>query len=142
MVEPRQGKIRLSCRNSRLTGGGIKMQSSFEETDLELEEVKRRKLAELQQRMIAEEERRKREAELEARRQAILRAALTPEARERLNNVKLVRPEIARLIEDQIIAMAQMGRLRAPVTDEELKRILMEVSSRSSRDIKITFKEK
>jgi len=88
-----------------------------------------------------EEEKRKR-AELEAQKQEILRKILTPEARNRLNNVKLVRPEIAQLIEEQLIMLAQSGRIVEPLTDEQLREILEDIYSRSRKEYNIKIREK
>ncbi|WP_350309079.1 DNA-binding protein [Ignisphaera cupida] len=89
-----------------------------------------------------EEERRKRELEEEVRRQEILRTILTPEARERLSNIRLVRPEIARAVEDRLIALALQGRISQPITDEELKSILAEIYERTRKDFRISIREK
>jgi len=112
-----------------------------EEYDEELAEIQQRKLLELQRRMSMEEEKRKR-AELEAQKQEILRKILTPEARNRLNNVKLVRPEIAQLIEEQLIMLAQSGRIVEPLTDEQLREILEDIYSRSRKEYNIKIREK
>jgi len=100
--------------------------------DIEL--LKRRKLIELQRR-IAEEKRRREEEE---RKQNILRVILTPEARSRLTNIKMVKPEFANQLELQLISLAQQGKLPIPLTDEQLKSILMELQEKK-RDIKITW---
>ncbi len=110
--------------------------------DAELEEIKRRKLLELQRRLIEEERRRRALEEAEARKQAFLRRILTPEARQRLANVKLVKPELASLVENQLIALAQSGRLPIPVTDDLLRRILAELDSQTRRETKIRIREK
>ncbi len=105
--------------------------------DEELEMIKRRKLLELQRRLQEEERiRREREA-LEAQRREILRRILTPKARERLNNLRLVRPDIARFVEDQLIMLVQSGRIRPPITDDVVKAILEQVYEQTHRDIKI-----
>ncbi|RLG61031.1 DNA-binding protein [Candidatus Geothermarchaeota archaeon] len=105
--------------------------------DEELEMIKRRKLLELQRRLQEEERiRREREA-IEIQRQEILRRILTPKARERLNNLKLVRPDVARFVEDQLIALVQSGRVKPPITDEVVKAILQQVYEQTHRDIKI-----
>ncbi len=75
--------------------------------------------------MGSEEERRK-----ALEREGILRMAMTPEARLRLNNVKMVRPEVAKMVEDQIIALYSSGRLNRVITDQDMKRILLEVSKK------------
>ncbi len=109
--------------------------------DSELEEILRRKQAELQRRLA--EEQQKREAELrEAQRQALLRRILTPAARERLNNVKLVRPELARIVEDQIIALVQAGRLRPPVDEDIVKQLLEAVYEQTRYEPRIRIKRK
>jgi programmed cell death protein 5 len=89
-----------------------------------------------------EAELRRRQAEEEARRQEILRMILTPEARERLSNIRLVRPEIARAVEDRLIALALQGKITQPLTDEELKSILAEIYERTRRDFRISIREK
>ncbi len=108
------------------------------EYDEELELIKRRKLLEYQRRL--EEERRKRELELQ--KQVILRRILTPEARARLANLKLVKPELAILVEDQLIALAQTGRIRVPITDEMLKQLLAQIYEQTHRETRIRFKRK
>ncbi|MEM2210749.1 MAG: DNA-binding protein [Nitrososphaerales archaeon] len=68
----------------------------------------------------------------------LLRIALTPEARQRLANVKMVRPEVAKMIEDQIIQLVASGKLRKPITDEELKEILASLQQ-PKREFKIRW---
>ena len=103
--------------------------------DEELEELKLRKLAEMRKRIEEERERR-------ARIEAILRQILTPEARERLYNLRLVKPELARALEEQLILLAQSGKVPIPITDEFLKKLLSELYEQTRRDTRITFKRK
>ena len=110
--------------------------------DEELEALRRKKLLEMRKQLEEEQRRRQLEAELEARRQAVLRGILTERARERLSNLKLVKPELARAAEDLIIQLVQAGRLSTPVTDEQVKSILLELDSRSRRRFEIKFKRK
>jgi len=67
---------------------------------------------------------------------------LTPEARERLSNLRLVKPELASTLEEQLILLAQNKRVPVPITDEFLKRILAELYEQTRRETKITFKRK
>ena len=107
--------------------------------DSEEEEIKRKKLEEykklLEEARRREEERRKFEIE----KQQILMTILTPKARERLNNIRLVKPELAENIELQLIQLVQMKRLQPPITENIIKRILLEIDKRSRREIKIKF---
>ncbi|HIQ24091.1 MAG TPA: DNA-binding protein [Pyrodictium delaneyi] len=110
--------------------------------DDELEAIKRKKLAELQRRLQMEEELRRRQQEEAARRDALLRAILTPKARERIANVKLVRPELAKIVEDNIIALVQAGQLQPPVDEETVKKLLEAIYERTRREPRIRIKRK
>ena len=66
----------------------------------------------------------------------MLRTALTTEARQRLANVKMVRPELASAIEEYVIQLASAGRLKKVVDDEQLKQMLYALQEKK-RDIKI-----
>ncbi|MFN4045975.1 MAG: DNA-binding protein [Acidilobaceae archaeon] len=106
--------------------------------DEELEAIRERRLQELQRRL--EEERRRKE--VEAQRENVLRSILTSEARSRLNNIKLVKPEIARAVEDYIIQLVNAGRLTPPIDEDVVKRLLVEISERTRREYKISFRRK
>ena len=104
--------------------------------DQEMEEIRQKKLAELQQSMGEEQQRSQVKEQLEARKQAMLKQILSPEARSRLANIKMVKKELAENIENQLIVLNQSGRLPVPLTDEHLKEILKKFSS-ARRDIRI-----
>ena len=108
-----------------------------EYSDEELEELRRRRMLEIQQRLAQEQQRAQAQQQVEVQKQAILRRILTPEARQRLNNLKMVKPEFANQLELQLIQLYQSGRVRTPITDEQLKEILIKLQAQR-RDIKIT----
>lgn len=95
----------------------------------ELEELRRRKLLALQQKFAEEQRQAQMEQQLEPQKQALLRKILTPEARQRLANLKMVRPEFTEQLELQLIQLAQQGKLPIPLTDEQLKQILIQLQS-------------
>ncbi|AMQ19201.1 MULTISPECIES: DNA-binding protein [Thermococcus] len=109
----------------------------------DIEEIRKRKLMELQKKYLeqqkAQEEALKREMELEAQLEAIMRKILTPEARERLGRVKLVKPELARQVELLLVQLYQAGQIRERIDDAKLKRILAEIDARTRRDFKIKW---
>jgi programmed cell death protein 5 len=102
----------------------------------ELEELRQRKLLALQRKLAEEQKKAQMEQELELQKQAILRNILTPEARQRLANLKMVKPEFTEQLELQLIQLAQQGKLPVPLTDEQLKQILIQLQNKK-REIKI-----
>jgi len=74
--------------------------------------------------------------QFEIQKRQLLMKILTPEARSRLANLRLTRPEFVEQIELQLIQLAQAGQIRSKITDEQLKELLRRVSGKK-RDIKI-----
>jgi programmed cell death protein 5 len=105
-------------------------------SDEELEEIRRRRLLELQRETAEEQRNVQMQQQLELQKQALLRSILTPEARQRLTNLKMVRPEFTSQLELQLIQLAQQGKIPIPLKDEQLKQILIQIQSRK-RETKI-----
>ena len=105
-------------------------------SDEEMEQLRKRKLLELQRRIAEEQQRAQVQQQIEVQKQALLRRILTSDARRRLTNLKMVKPEFAQQLELQLIQLAQQGRMSIPVTDEQLKEILVKLQS-GRRDFKI-----
>ncbi len=95
----------------------------------ELEGLRKRRLLELQQRMSEEQNQAKTQQQLASQKQALLRRILTPEARRRLTNLNLVKPEFTQQLELQLIQLAQQGKIATPITDEQLKELLLKLQS-------------
>lgn len=96
----------------------------------EIEELRKRRLLELKRRLAEEQQRIQMQQQIEMQKQAVLRKILTSDARRRLNNLKIVKPEFASQLELQLIQLAQQGKVNIPITDEQLKGILIKLQSR------------
>lgn len=102
----------------------------------EVEELHRRRLLALRKKLDEEQRQAQIQQQLELQKQALLRNILTPEARQRLANLKMVKPEFTDQLELQLIQLAQQGKLPIPLTDEQLKQILIQLQARK-RETKI-----
>lgn len=112
--------------------------------DDELTEIRRRKMQELQRQQMDQqsmEENMSRQKQAEAEMHMMLMKILEPDARERLNTIKLTKPEFAQAVEQQLIMLAQSGRIRDRITDEQLKTILKQLIP-EKKEFNITRKHK
>lgn len=107
-----------------------------EYSDEELEALRRRRYSDLQRAAIDEQRQAESRRQFEAQKQAALKQILTPEARQRLTNIRMVKPEFAEQIELQLIQLAQAGRISVPITDDQLKEALGRLQSQR-KEIKI-----
>ena len=116
----------------------------------ELDEIRKRRMAELQQQaamnadpqqmaqqQLAQQQAAQQQAEIEAQLKQAMKQILTPEARGRLDNLRLTKPELVMNIEIQLLQSAQAGSLRGKVTDEQLKVLLKNLMGQK-REIHIT----
>ena len=74
--------------------------------------------------------------ELAAQKEQILKQILSSEARMRLNNIKMVKPELSDLVEQYLVGMATQGKIPGQLSDDQLKQILLSIQQ-PKRDFKI-----
>ena len=108
-------------------------------SDEELEAIRKRKMASLQQEALRDQAQEEAIVEAQAQKETVLRQILSTEARARLSNIKMVKPQFAEQIEMQLIQLASSGRLRGKVTDEQLKALLVQLQEKE-RERKVTFR--
>jgi programmed cell death protein 5 len=99
-------------------------------SDDELDELRRRRLSALQRQMAEEQKSAQAQQQLEVQKENLLRTILSPEARQRLTNLKMVKPEFTEQLELQLIQLAQQGKIPVPLPDERLRQILAQLQSR------------
>ena len=76
------------------------------------------------------------EEQISAQKDILLKQILSTDARLRLNNVKMVKPELANLVENYLLGLAAQGKAQGQITDEQLKQILMS-AQQPKKDFKI-----
>ena len=76
------------------------------------------------------------EEQISAQKDMLLKQILCGEARLRLNNVKMVKPELANLVENYLLGLASQGTSQGQITDDQLKQILMS-AQQPKKDFKI-----
>ena len=110
--------------------------------DEDLEELRKQKLEQLKEQQggesaEAQEARQAQQEQAEAQKTAALRQHLTDGARKRLNSVKMSKPEFGEQVEQQVLALAQSGRLGGKIDEDQMRELLQELKpDRKSFDIK------
>lgn len=116
----------------------------------ELDEIRRRRMEQIQQQQMQQQqqpgmnyqqmqqEEQMRQQFEQQKKQALLRI-LTPEARQRLANLRLTKPDVVNAIEMQLIQLAESRQIQIPVSDATVKQILQSMTGKK-REIHITRK--
>lgn len=113
---------------------------SGEPDDEELERLRQEKMEQLREQKEQQQGGEAQEAQrqqAEAQKKALLRQHLTDGARKRLNTVKMSKPQFGEKVEQQVLALAQSGRIQDKIDEEKMKQLLSELKPDSkSFDIK------
>jgi programmed cell death protein 5 len=75
------------------------------------------------------------DSQLKAQKEIMLKQVLSSDARLRLNNVRMVKPDLADLVENYILNLTVQGKITGQISDEQLKQILSS-AQQPKRDFK------
>ncbi len=75
------------------------------------------------------------DSQLKAQKEMMLKQVLSADARLRLNNVRMVKPDLADLVENYVLNLTTQGKITGQISDEQLKQILLSVQQ-PKRDFK------
>lgn len=113
----------------------------------ELEHLREKRLKELKEAAAAQQQeedlrspQEQAEDSFERQKEAILRGILTDEAKQRLNNIKLVKPQLALSIENQLIQLSQAGRIPGGILNEKQLLQMLKQIQHGKRESTIKFK--
>jgi len=104
--------------------------------NMDAEDIKRMMIQQMQQESQGQMEEEYMRAQIEAQKKALLRVILDADARERLARIRIANPSNAEMIENQLIGLYQMGRLREQLDDEKFQ-VLIKNLTPKKREIKI-----
>ena len=76
------------------------------------------------------------DSQLKAQKEIMLKQILSGDARLRLNNVRMVKPDLADLVENYILNLSVQGKISGQISDDQLKQILSS-AQQPKRDFKI-----
>jgi len=75
------------------------------------------------------------DSQLKAQKEIMLKQVLSADARLRLNNVRMVKPDLADLVENNILNLNVQGKISGQISDDQLKQILL-TAQQPKRDFK------
>jgi len=75
------------------------------------------------------------DSQIKAQKEMMLKQVLSSEARLRLNNVRMVKSDLADLVENYILNLSVKGKISGQISDEQLKQILSS-AQQPKRDFK------
>ena len=75
-------------------------------------------------------------SEQKTQKEMMLKQILSPDARLRLNNIRMVKPDLAGLVENYLLNLSGQGKITGQISDDQLKQILLS-TQQPKRDFKI-----
>lgn len=104
-----------------------------------LDEIRKRKLKEmLEQHGIysQQNEMENKERQIDEQLEILTNKILSPEANDRMNNLRIAMPDFARQVGILLVQLYQSGKITSVITDEQFKQILMQLKNKKEASIK------
>ncbi|MBD3195273.1 MAG: DNA-binding protein [Candidatus Lokiarchaeota archaeon] len=103
-----------------------------------LEDIRKKKLEQLKQQAMQKQMAEEQQQAFEQQKYQIMRKILSQEGRQRLENIRMVKPQFAEQIELQLIQLFRSGRLKNQLSDNQFKKLLQQITkSNKKKDFKI-----
>jgi len=107
----------------------------------EEEEIKKRLLHQkLQENAQAHMQSQMQQQQMEEALKPLMHQILDPAARERLANLKMVKPELALQLQAYLVQLHQTGQMKGKVTEQQLISILQKLSASERKEFRIKRK--
>lgn len=102
------------------------------------EDMLKRRLLErkMQEQASGEMQQQMQQQQMEEALKAIMIHVLDEKARERLNNLKFVKPQVAMQLQMYLAQLYQSGQLRSKITEEQIIAIMQKISQKKETSIK------
>lgn len=102
----------------------------------ELDELREKKLSEVKQKLAQKQAQEQKRQLAEQKIEVLLKKVVSPEAKTRLKNVKLVNEQLYWTAVQQLFQLYQTGRVSGKITEEQVKKILKALSKKPEINIK------
>lgn len=103
----------------------------------QLEELRRKKLEQLKQQAAQQQVAKEQQKAYDSQKYQIMRQILSQKGRQRLENIRMVKPEFAEQIELQLIQLFRSGRIKNQLSDKAFKKLLTKLTNKEKKDFKI-----
>jgi len=100
------------------------------------EELKEKKMQELKEKILQKQAEEEKHVQAEIQLESILKQVLSPEAKTRLNNIRLVNSELYSKTVQAVIYLANSGNLSARMGEGDLKKLLAKLNAKREISIK------
>lgn len=113
----------------------LQVREKMSEKEKKLQEIRQKKLEQLKKQAAQQQGSKQRQQELENKKFQLMRKILSQKGRQRLENIRMVKPQFAQQIEMQLIQLFKMGKLKGstPLSDKQFKQLLKQLQKQQQK---------